>query len=462
MQIEQFRLDAKPRTGWQTLDLGVQLAKQNYWALFLWFMLPALAVGTLVSWLWTPMAGYLVAWWLKPLWERPGMLILSERIFNGHTPARTRLKSLHKIYGQQIFASLLWRRFSPTRTFDMPVMLLEGLKGKRRSQRLRQLHGNVFGQSAWWLLLLVNLEFAVMIAASSAVWLLLPQGLQPDFDLYFVLTDQYEMLSSFAFLVAAGLIAPFFIAGGFALYIQQRIHLDCWDVQIAFSRMANRAKARNATTLSALFLAGALLMPTQDSHATELSEAKDVVEQVLESDEFTSTQTFWYPDFSRLGIDILDWFEFNDQSNTDLPNLSGLALVVEILLWLVLAALIIWAGYWLLKKIPYGKRRQLAKAQVNQTASTWHQFDWPALRAGGNPRALLQALRLLANQNLQANVPLSHCLTETELAKHGIDKAQQFWLTELAKQIEQVAWAQQMSEQQAIDNLLQHSPWEVK
>lgn len=462
MQIEQFRLDARPRSGWQTLDLGVQLAKQNYWSLFLWFLLPAFTVAALIGWFWHPMAGYLIAWWLKPIWERPGMLILSERIFNSHTPARTRLKSLHKIYGKQVIASLTWRRFSPSRTFDLPVVMLEGLKGKRRRARLKQLHGNFFGHSAWWLLLLANLEIALMIAAASASWLLLPQGFKPEFDLYFVFSEQYELVSNLAFLFASALIAPFFIAGGFALYIQQRIHLDCWDVQIAFSRIANRAKQRQGGTLAALFLATALLLPSTDSIATTIAKAPETIEQVLNSDEFNAERTFWYPDF---GIDPFDWLDFNEpDTDLNLPSFSGAALVLEVLLWLLFVAMLIWAGYWLLKRLPHSQKRRLRDAQVNQKSADWQHFNWQALKAEleQQPRQVLRALRILSNQSLHASVPLSHCLTETELAKHGLDKAQQTWLAQLAKQIEHVAWAQQLSQRQGIEALLTHCPWEVK
>src|SRR5690606_1311200 len=91
----------------------------------------------------------LLLWWLKPIWDRLPLLIASRALF-GESPQQllqSILRSLPSIAKTDLLASLTYRRFSPSRSFDLPVTLLEGLDKDVRTRRLTLLH-QTYGSAA--------------------------------------------------------------------------------------------------------------------------------------------------------------------------------------------------------------------------------------------------------------------------------------------------------------------------
>ena len=134
MQLTEANVAIRPRTPWEAIDLGTQLARRHApllmagWAAV---TLPVFAVLSLLLWQ-HPSLALLLFWWLKPLYERLPLFILSRALF-GETPSLGEsLKAVPGLWRPQWFASLTWRRLSMTRSFDLPVQQLEGLDGNAR------------------------------------------------------------------------------------------------------------------------------------------------------------------------------------------------------------------------------------------------------------------------------------------------------------------------------------------
>ncbi len=73
------------------------------------------------------------------------------------------LRRTLSIVRPQLFANLTWRRFNPNRSFNMPVAVLEQLKGKERKQRIAVLGR---GQHAGTWLTIVGIHFETLLELS--------------------------------------------------------------------------------------------------------------------------------------------------------------------------------------------------------------------------------------------------------------------------------------------------------
>ena len=126
MQLNDASMAIRPRTAWEALDLGVLLARRHAALLMLsWALvtLPIFALFSLLFWQY-PTLALLLFWWLKPLYERLPLFILSKALFGDTPTLRQSLRALPQLLRSQWFASVTWRRFSMTRSFDRPVLQL--------------------------------------------------------------------------------------------------------------------------------------------------------------------------------------------------------------------------------------------------------------------------------------------------------------------------------------------------
>nr|WP_312600781.1 hypothetical protein [Pseudomonas luteola] len=93
MRLSESQAVIRPRSPWEALDLGVRLAREHLhilmtsWALL---TLPVLALLSAALWNY-PSIVMLVFWWLKPLFERLPLHILSRALFGETITARQAL-----------------------------------------------------------------------------------------------------------------------------------------------------------------------------------------------------------------------------------------------------------------------------------------------------------------------------------------------------------------------------------
>ena len=129
---------------------------------------------------------------------------------------------------------------------------------------------------------------------------------------------------------------------GFALYLNRRIELEAWDIEISFRNIANRkqsAATRTAGLAVTIFFAGLLTLaaPGTADAATEHDRASvaQLIESVLQGDDFGRERTIrkwrfkdWneaeeadetFPDWI---IDIIEWWEENIEWS-DGPTITG-------------------------------------------------------------------------------------------------------------------------------------------
>ncbi|MDM8350375.1 DUF4129 domain-containing protein [Pseudomonas sp. sp1636] len=248
MRLTDASVAIRPRSPWEALDLGVLLARRHAgllmasWALV---SLPLFALLCLLLWDYPGWAIF-AFWWLKPAYERLPLHILARALF-GDTPSlKHALKALPGLLKPQLLASLTWRRFSPTRSFDLPVMQLEGLSGQARSQRLVVLGQRDAGAATWLTMVGMHLEMALWLGLASLFYLLLPAQVELDWSWQSLIDAAagdwlwLEHLSNLLYVLVLIVWEPIYVACGFTLYLNRRTALEGWDIELVFRQLRQR------------------------------------------------------------------------------------------------------------------------------------------------------------------------------------------------------------------------------
>ncbi len=359
MNLDKLQVDASIRSGWQALDLGFLMARA-WWPQLtlasLLALLPLALVLLLVLWQ-SPFWALALIWWLKPFWERLPLFIASRRLFDEEAGVWTSMKTFPL---KEILPWLLWRRFSVQRAFDNPVTVLEELRGAQRRQRLRVLHGKYSDVALANQFVCFCFELLVMFGLVILYDFFIPDTLGIRmYDRYEELTLAGEWIYALAGLAAIVLVMPFHTMAGFALYLNRRIELEAWDIEISFRNLAERKRPREgggllASLLLAVALALALPPPAAAATVHDRESSRQLVEQVLQGEDFGRERVVrkwrfkdWSEEvdeetFPEWIIEFFEWWEENVDWSTDF---SSAAAWLKILLVLLFAGLLVYLIY---------------------------------------------------------------------------------------------------------------------
>lgn len=296
MDLEKVTAKIRPRRSWEAIDLGITLVQNHAVVLYkIWFIIsfPVFVVlsGLLVN---HPEALIIAFWWLKPILERPLLHFLSRELFGEGLTVKQCVKMFFSVAKIQWFISLTLRRFSFTRSFDLPLIQLEGLKGNARTKRLRVVHSGDSGSAVWLTIIFAIIEVIFYLSIITLIYLMVPDIYLVDFSL-----EKWIKLSNESIPVAhtfnllmylsISLVAPFYVACGFALYLNQRTHLEAWDIELAFKRLAGKLNERSANAKVrltswfsvAILVAGIGMIHPNKSYAEsqELNEIEQTTEK---------------------------------------------------------------------------------------------------------------------------------------------------------------------------------------
>ena len=376
MHLNEVSMEIRPRSAWEALDLGCLLARRHAGLLMLsWaaLTLPFFVVLSTLLWQY-PTLSLLLFWWFKPLYERLPLFILSHALF-GDTPTLGRsLKALPGVLRPQWLASVTWRRFSLTRSFDLPVLQLEGLSGAARRERLIVLGRRNSSVATWLTIVGMHLEGALSLGMLGMLYFVIPAPLLAELSWHELLgvgsqALWLEHLTNLLYALVLVVWEPIYVASGFSLYLNRRTILEAWDIELAFRRI----RARLASLLVPLLIGLGLLFaqpsemllaaePAQSS-AEAKPEAQRLLNQSLTSQaasqsigdilaqppfRHSETVTRW-----RFGSEASEsepsWFarflESLLQTGGLQRSLDSLMTVIEILLWAALftgIAVLLW------------------------------------------------------------------------------------------------------------------------
>ncbi len=326
MQTDRIAVAVRPRAGYEAVDLGFRFARAVFWPLF---PAHALVVGAISLALYIAMPGQLwlasvVVWWLKPLYDRVALAVLADALFG---PVPTLLETLagvpRLITRTGLAHSLTWLRLSPLRTFTQPVLQLEGLRGGERARRASVLIGRESGAAFGLLFACGIFELVIIAAGLQLAATFRPEG---DFARFWIelagaQAPNVTFLEALLYPLAISAIEPLFVAGGFALYVNRRIWLEGWDIELALRKLEQRAaeespRASRGKAISLGVLVATLLLPLGAAAQPEAEEptsceapgpegAGACIDAVLAAEEFATLERveIWLPKASESSAD---------------------------------------------------------------------------------------------------------------------------------------------------------------
>lgn len=239
MNLEAITLKLRPRGASEAMDLGVRLLQRNAGVVYtVWFatviplMIACLALAPIAYWLPT-----LLIWWLKPLYDRIVLFVLSRAVFGVQVGVR-------ELDWRQIFRSgLLWSltigRLDFARSFNLPVYLLEGLKGKRRRERFKVLQKHTRGNAVLKTITFLHAEQALILSLIVLAYLFMPRYLDLPFFGWMTSTDAplwFTLMTQCFYILVISLLEPIYVASGFTLYLNRRVELEAWDIELDLKR----------------------------------------------------------------------------------------------------------------------------------------------------------------------------------------------------------------------------------
>jgi hypothetical protein len=238
MQIDAIALTLRPRSMWEGCDLGVRLLQSRMRSVYACYL--AVAAPTLLLCLATyplePWLPALAVWLAKPWLDQAILFALSRALF-GEPTAPSDLWAARSQVLRPNLLTLLLLRLSASRSFKLPVMQLEGLKGRARRERIGQLTLRHRSVARALTLAFVNAELSLCLSVFVLRVLLAPHifGLE-DGWLAGLAAVQAVPISTIAYALAVGFLEPFYVAAGFGLYVNRRVELEAWDIEQEFRR----------------------------------------------------------------------------------------------------------------------------------------------------------------------------------------------------------------------------------
>jgi len=379
MNLDKLQVNACIRSGWQALDLGFLMARAWLRPLFIASLMPMLPLTVLlmVIFIDNPFWTVLVLWWLKPFWERLPLFIASRMLFDEAPGIWSSMKSLPL---KDILPWLLWRRFSMQRAFDNPITVLEGLKGGERRERLRVLHGKYTDVALSNQFVCFCCELLVAFGLLVLFDFFTPDALDINFyDTFGDLTVTGERIFSLTAILAMAIVMPFHSMAGFALYLNRRIELEAWDIEISFRNLAERKRStqgRSPILPAVILLFGLFGLGTPGGADAAVQHdresAAELIEQVLQGKDFgedRNVRKWRFKDFSEEQEDssfpewIIDFYEWLEGREGWWEGLGSIAFLIKVLLVVLFAGLL----FYLLRRYR-GPLSRLAQGQHKETA----------------------------------------------------------------------------------------------
>lgn len=347
MQLERVGVALRPRQPWEAIDLGFVMAREWSAALYAAFLAVFVPIAValhaaLPDRLWL---AALLAWWLKPLFDRFALHVVSRAVFGEIPSVRATLAAWRDALSPGLVASLTLHRFNLARSLVLPVWQLEKSRGRAARERRTTLGRRMRSHAVGLTVACLHFEAVVAFSLGALAALVLPAAADVEFDFAQWFRDGtagWTLADSAAYMTAIALIEPLYVAGGFSLYLNRRSILEGWDVEVALRRMADRlAAARPAAALAAAALGLALLAGGPEALAQPAGKSARVeIVEVLKAPEFQE-----YREVMRWRYRGAEDPDKAPRRSDGSPFLTGLgrfiAGVAEFGLWLAVAALVV-------------------------------------------------------------------------------------------------------------------------
>ena len=240
MRVDGLTIALRPRPMAEAADLGVLMVHRHarsLWRCFLPVLAAAtlLALATLVLDDWLP---GLLLFWLKPWMDRTLLFVLSRAAFGQETRWSDVWALRRSVLAGRLLPTLLWRRLSFCRAYTLPAEQLEGQRGPALAQRNRQLLHGRFGAAMGVQWVFGTVETVLLASALALVAWLVPQGYGDELWRWVKQLDPQAgaIGATLLYALVVALVEPFYVAAGFAMYLNRRVELGAWGIEQEFRR----------------------------------------------------------------------------------------------------------------------------------------------------------------------------------------------------------------------------------
>ncbi len=442
MKLDAVTAELRPRGQWEAADFGVRMIRRDAGLIYrVWFVLtlPLFALGTAaILWLDGENWALMAYWWLEPMFDAPILYIISRRLFGEATTLRVALVKVPGLVRSNWIFLLTPMRLHFARSLAMPVVQLEGLRGRRRRERAKVLNSHTMNHGIGVTAAYQHLLLAICLGVVILVFAFIPQSYQDSLGSVW-LNQFFEdegavpaLLQLCVFYIGQSLLQPWFVGAGFGLYINRRTTLEAWDVEVAFRRMSQRRLARGAAGAAAAVLFAIAAVPAViPAQAAELEphwseeEIDQAVKTIYARKDLQDSEVYetWerIDRFEEVAADREDESEF-------LQGMTSLfAFVFEFGLWIVLALIVIaialswrrWLPYLRPVSRPPRQRRRVILASGEVTAESLPDDLPAAVLALWREGRLREAVSLLYRGSVFGSVAL-HGVRIPDSATEGV------------------------------------------
>ena len=340
------------------MDLGLAMLQRWWRQVYLPHTVVSAAVmGTVIAigWLFDrPWLALLMVWLLKPIYDRAILHVLSHAVFGDLPGTRKVLASVNQWLWVGLVPALLIRLiwFDLARSFNLPVRQLEHQSGRAARERRAVLGRRASTYAVWLTFTCLLIEVLVIYGSIGLVGqLFLPAtAAQSDGFLQAMVGSAsfgevigYRHVLGYA--LAVWFFEPFYVAAGFALYLNRRTLLEGWDIEVALRRIAEK---HAIAVLALVFCVGTLIPPA--AYAQEKNPKQEITE-VLKAKEFG-----YYREVERWQPKKKPEEPKPEDRSRWLALGYALAKAAEVLLWIAAAAIIAYALWWIARMMPRGPR----------------------------------------------------------------------------------------------------------
>jgi len=242
-----------------------------------------------------PWLPWILIWLLKPFFDRIILHIISVRFFENNADLKRVCRGLGRSIFRGLAGDLLWRRFSPLRSAMMPVRVLElNLKpGKNISERKKNLEKGGINYCYFLTIWGIFLEAALLLGL-FIFYLTMGEFISGGFLSSIEENENIGLLFYAAWCMNYMLVESIYVCMGFNLYINARVGVEGWDIEIKFRDLTKKItdKIKNGALAAIVILF--ILLPAK-SYAEESSGDVPIetLQRILESPDFGGEKDAW-------------------------------------------------------------------------------------------------------------------------------------------------------------------------
>jgi hypothetical protein len=301
-----FDVTLRKKDSREAADAGILLWRENFISFLPFFAIPlwicAFALRLLPGN--TQYLSWLILWLLKPLFDRLILHVISIRFFERNAGYKRLLRGLGKSIWRGLLGDLLWNRFNPLRAAMMPVTVLEthsksGKEAEKRKELLK--NGGLrycFFLTFWGIaleitLLVGEILFFIIMADLFAKGFI-------TYSLDFFIKAEVFVFAAWCFNYM--IIGTLYVCMGFSLYINSRINVEGWDIEIMFRGFAEKLKNKTANGILIGFCLIFLFLPSKaftDDWKPSQDVPLEILQNIFDAPEFGNEKEVWGIRFKR-------------------------------------------------------------------------------------------------------------------------------------------------------------------